>query len=213
MSEIERLHQQRLARTKKAQQDERPDPTEWRPEDNHDYERVEANLSAEHMSSAPMNYRSLADLPPETIAGIEASARADLIRAMDRQGLSPIERGLRTHWQLVVEGYGFRMPEGYVHPEAPDEVKAEGVQRWKRVVEIASDSMAKFMFVVVWRRKFALQRPAPHEIEGPDIVDAEVAECDPIDDVQDHHDWDYETHGGSLGVCKRCGVHSQGWEE
>ena len=42
---------------------------------------------------------------------------------------------------------------------------------------------------------------------------ATQAGCDPLDDNQDHHDWDYETHGGSLGVCKQCGALSQGWEE
>jgi len=33
--------------------------------------------------------------------------------------------------------------------------------------------------------------------------------CDDIDDIQDHHDWD----DASLPVCKRCGALSQAWEE
>lgn len=47
---------------------------------------------------------------------------------------------------------------------------------------------------------------------SPEIAEHPI-ECDPLDDNQDHHDWDYETHGGCLGVCKRCGTLSQGWEE
>jgi hypothetical protein len=34
-------------------------------------------------------------------------------------------------------------------------------------------------------------------------------DCDPIDDIQDHHDWD----DASLATCKRCGTLSQAWEE
>lgn len=144
------------------------DPTEWRPRNNSDWERVEANQQAESMRSLPLHYQSLAQHVPEHIAAIEATARAELIRAMDQQGLYPDERGIRVHWQLVVEGYGFRMPEGFIHPEAPDDVKAEGRRAWKRVVEIASDSMVKFMFVQVWRRRRRLGAgpSQPREIES-----------------------------------------------
>lgn len=37
-------------------------------------------------------------------------------------------------------------------------------------------------------------------------------QCDPMDDIQDHHDWDYGL-GRSLGICKRCGALSSSWEE
>lgn len=137
------------------------DPTEWRPKDNRDYERVEANVASEQMRSQPLRYQSLADEQPGVIAGIEATAKAELIRRMDYHGLYPDERGIRVHWALVVEGNGFRMPEGFVHPEAPDTVKQEGRTAWKRCVEMASDSLTKFIFVQVWRRKNRL--PSPEE--------------------------------------------------
>lgn len=172
--------------------EEQKDPTEWRPKDNRDYERAEANVSAVSMRSEPLNYQSLADFQPGVLAGIEATARADLIRAMESRGLYPDERGIRVRWQLVVEGHGFRMPEGFVHPEAPDEIKIEGRRAWKRVVEMASDSMTKFIFAVVWRRKVLLLPEAPKVLPGkgdgtsdldlpgegsdPDIVDAEIVE-------------------------------------
>ena len=178
MSEIERLHQQRLEREKKQPQGERRDPTEWQPRPNPDYERADANLSATEVRSEPLNYQSLAQYQPGVIAGIEARARGDLVRAMDQRGVTVDERGVRVHWRLVVEGYGFKYPEGFVHPEAPDDVKREGREAWKRIVEQASDSLSKFLFVKVWRRKHSsLSASAPKAIErGEDIVDAEVVE-------------------------------------
>jgi hypothetical protein len=262
MSEIERLHQQRLEREAEAKQrGERKDPTEWRPRGSGE-RQVDANMVAQHVRSEPLNYGSLVG-KEDSIAGIEANARGDLIRAMERQGITVGERGVRSHWQLVVEGYGFPYPEGFVHPEAPDEVKAEGRSAWKRVVEIASDSMQKYLFVKVWRPGTSLppaaepkaiedrsagrwcsqcqQHGSHHTIDHDDfagaandrtpvLVHAEVVEecttcgttdgthvmvedCDDIDDIQDHHDWDYGQHGGTLGVCNRCGALSQGWEE
>lgn len=137
------------------------DPTEWRPKDNRDYERVDANVTAEQKRSQPLRYQSLADYDPGTIAGIEAAAKAGLIRVMDQHGLYPDERGIWVHWALVVGGNGFRMPEGFIHPEAPDDVKQEGRSAWKRCVEMASDSLTKFIFVQVWRRRNRL--PPPEE--------------------------------------------------
>lgn len=254
MSEIERLHQQRLEREGAQPKGERKDPTEWRPRGSSE-QQVDANMQAQHVRSEPLNYGSLVG-KEDSIAGIEATARADLIRAMDRRGITVGERGVRSHWQLVVEGYGFPYPEGFVHPEAPDDVQAEGRSAWRRVVEIASDSMEKYLFVKVWRPKHhALPSAAPKAIEDrsagrwcsqcqqhgshhtidhdefagaandptPALVYVEecttcgttdgthvmVEDCDPIDDIQDHHDWS----DGSLAVCNRCGTHSQAWEE
>lgn len=66
------------------------------------------------------------------------------------------------------------------------------------------------------RGKKPLRRYASVE-EGTATVDlADVVpdpECDLLDDVQDHHDWDYEKHGKPFGICRRCGTLSQGWEE
>lgn len=262
MSEIERLHQQRLAREAEGQQQgERKDPTEWQPPGDRTHHQVDANMEAQHVRSEPLNYGTLTD-PKIDIAAVEALARGDLIRAMESRGITVGERGVRVHWQLVVEGYGFRYPEGFIHPDAPDDVKAEGRRAWKRVVEIASDSMERFLFVKVWREKRAALPPAaPKAIEDrsagrwcdvcqqhgshhtdkhdefvyePDVIDAEIVEengglcktcgqpdgsghvmvedCDPIDDIQDHHDWTYEQPVG-LGVCNRCGTYSQAWEE
>lgn len=148
---------------------ERPDPTEWRPRDNRDWERAQANVSAQHMRSEPLRYQSLAGVAPEDIAGIEATARGDLIRMMERQGLYPDERGIRVQWAMVVDGYGFQMPEGFVHPEAPDEMKREGVAAWKRCVEMASDSMSKFIYAMVWRRRQkVLESTKPIALPGKD---------------------------------------------
>lgn len=167
------------------------DPTEWRPRGDTLHERVDQNVAATKMRSEPLNYGSLVE-KAEDLAGIEANARASLIVAMERSGLTPDERGIRSHWQLVVEGYGFAYPEGFVHPEAPDEVKQKGREAWKRVVEIASDSLDKYLFVKVWRRKVlsaatikALEG-APFQVIGSDdpedIVEAEIVEemSDPV---------------------------------
>lgn len=148
---------------------ERPDPTEWRPEDNSDWVQVSHNIEAQRMRAEPLTYQSLADKVPGDIAGIEAAARGHLIRAMEQQGLYPDERGIRVHWLLAVEGYGFRQPEGFIHPEAPDEVKREGRIAWKRCVEMASDSMSKFIFCMVWRRRpGAIEKTEPKALPGKD---------------------------------------------
>ena len=173
MSELERLHSQRMA--KQAEQAQQPkehrDPAEWRPKDNRDYERVQANVNATSMRSEPLNYGSLAQHDPAELAGIEAMAKGNLIVAMDRSGLYPDERGIRVRWMLVAEGHGFRMPEGFIHPEAPADVQAEGRTAWKRCVEMASDSYQKFIFAMVWRKKFAksaLPQRTMKILEGPD---------------------------------------------
>lgn len=171
MSEIEKRQVEtpvKRTEPKRSEQKREPDdPTEWHPQGDRDYQRVEANQIAVHARSVPLNYGSLADFEPGVIAGIEARARGDLIRTMEQQGVTVDERAVRPHWQLVVEGYGFPYPEGFVHPEAPDEVKAEGKKAWKRAVEIAADSVAKGMFVQVWRRRRGqLPSEQPKQIEG-----------------------------------------------
>jgi hypothetical protein len=166
MGEIERREETSPARQRPTPKAAPKDPTEWRPRPDPDYERVENNLAATNMRSEPLHYQSLADLAPGVIAGIEANARAGLVRTMDQHGVTVDERAVRVHWQLVVEGYGFKMPEGFVHPEAPDEVKQEGRAAWKRSVEMAADSMMKAMFVLVWRRKRGVLPSAPKVIEA-----------------------------------------------
>lgn len=166
MSEIERLHQQRMEREKAKPKNE-PDPTEWRPRDNSEWEWVDCNVRAEQMRSQPMRYQSLAQHSPEVIASIEATGRAELIQAMERQGLFPDERGVRVHWAMVVEGNGFRMPDGFVHPEAPVDVHRRGREAWKRCVEMASDSLSKFIFVKRWV-------PKPRRLEGAEDYPKEL---------------------------------------
>lgn len=168
----------------------RSDPTEWRPRDNSDYEWVDNNLSAEEVRSEPLHYASLAGMDPAVLAGIEANSRGALVQAMDRLGITVDERAVRVHWQLVVEGYGFREPDGFIHPEAPDDVKADGHEAWKRVVQMAADSVHKYLFVNVWRRRRVALPPKPpmlslgeemaHALESAnateDVVDAEIVE-------------------------------------
>jgi hypothetical protein len=163
---------------------ERRDPTEWRPKGSSDT-RVDQNQHAKEVRSEPLNYQSLADFEPGVLAGIEAQARADLIRTMDRLGITVDERAIKVHWRLVVEGYGYPYPDGFVHPDAPDDVQAEGYEAWKRVVKMAADSMTKFVFVKVWRRNNVLPS-APMEIEGKGSfqLGKEYAEHLGIDDMQ-----------------------------
>lgn len=166
MAEIDKVNRG-LTGPHRKPKEERSDPTEWRPKDNSDWQRVSHNVEAQRMRAEPLTYQSLADMPAGTIAGIEANARGDLVRAMEQQGLYPDERGIRVHWLLAVEGYGFRQPEGFIHPEAPDEVKREGRIAWKRCVEIASDSMTKFIFCMVWRKRpSAIDRNKPIALPG-----------------------------------------------
>lgn len=195
MSEIERLHQARLAREAApgskpgGQTRERRDPTEWRPRGDDSCERVDANQHAIEMRSEHLNYESLAEFNPGVLAGIEANQRAALIRAMEGQGLTVDERAVKVHWRLVVEGYGFPYPEGFVHPDAPDDVKADGREAWSRIVKMAGDSLTKFLFVKVWRRRNALPAPEPRALSGAadtpkmqidaasdDVVDAEIVD-------------------------------------
>lgn len=151
-----------------------PDPSEWRPEDNRDWTRENIRVVAEKWRSAPLNYGSLAE-KTDDIAGIEATARVELIRAMEQRGLYPDERGIRMFWRLEAEGYGFAFPEGFVHPEAPDDIKRDGIRAWKRCVEMASDSLQKVIHLMVWRRKHPVAPvlpPAPLAL-GP-VTDFEV---------------------------------------
>lgn len=141
------------------------EPAEWKP-DRGEYEEREARVVAEHMRSVPLNYQSLAAFRPGVLEGIEANARVDLIRAMDQQGLSPDERSIKVHWQLVMEGYGFRMPEGFIHPEAPPEEQTEGRNRWRRACDGAASSLYKAIHCMVWVRK---ARPTK-EIEASDPI-------------------------------------------
>lgn len=191
MGELERLHQARLERERKAREErEAPDPTEWAPKGwRTDWERGDHTVRAKEVrTDRGLRYQSLALVEPGVIAGIEARARGDLVREMDRHGVTVDERALRVEWTLHVVGYGYEMPEGFVHPDAPDNVKAEGRRRWKRVVEIASDSLDKVLFLSVWRRKprpmESLERPVEvRELPAPegdedDVVDAEIVEED-----------------------------------
>jgi hypothetical protein len=195
---------------------EQRDPTEWS-DGTRDWERVDHNVEATAMRSEPLNYGTLVgdnEVVSEVggkILGIEANARAQLVAMMERHGITPDERGIRTHWQLVTEGYGFKMPEGFVHPEAPPEVKQQGREAWKRVVEIASDSVSKFLFVKVWRRKQQRIRPPEEKREllsrvrsagggqrmggieivrtgEEDVVDAEIVEDDVEGEPEDVND-------------------------
>ena len=196
MSELERLHQARMARQAEmaAKPKKHRDPTKWHPKGTSD-NRVQREVHAEQMRSRPLNFGTLTNLLAGGIEGIEATAKRDLVAAMDRADLTPDERGIRVHWQLVVEGYGWKMPEGYVHPEADDDLKAEGRSAWKRCVEMASDSLAKSMWVALWPVRRALPTGSPslerkvefRELPAPegsdDILDAEVVddECNAID--------------------------------
>lgn len=173
---------------------ERRDPTEWQPRGDTLHQRMDANQHAVEVRSEPLHYGTLARFEPGVIEGIEANARGGLVRAMDAQGITVDERAVRVHWQLVVEGYGFPYPEGFVHPEAPEDVQAEGRAAWRRVVGFAADSMEKFLFVKVWRRR-ALPPPSRPAMEieamgepvddvdlplggarADDVVDAEIVE-------------------------------------
>lgn len=167
MSEIERTDNGLAKSGQEQPKGERSDPTEWRPKDDSGWQRVSHNVEAQRVRSDPLIYQSLADKTPGDIAGIEAAARGSLIRTMEQHGLYPDERGIRVHWLLAVEGYGFRQPEGFIHPEAPDEVKREGRIAWKRCVEIASDSMTKFIFCMVWRKRpGAIEKTEPKALPG-----------------------------------------------
>lgn len=189
---------------------ERRDPTEWRPRGDTTHERVDENQHAVEVRSQPLHYGTLAQFQPGVLDAIEANARGGLVRAMDQQGITVDERAVRVHWQLVVEGYGFPYPEGFVHPEAPDDVQAEGRAAWRRVVGFAADSMSKYLFVKVWRRR-ALPSPSRPAMEieamgepvddvdlplGPraDVVDAEI-----VEESHPHGEW---CSGGCGGACQ-----------
>jgi hypothetical protein len=129
-----------------------PKTPTWKP-NTRDYQEVEVAVRADHIRSQPLNYGSLEGLTQDQVMMIERNAARDLRRMFDQQGLTLDERTLRPHWQLVVEGYGFKMPEGYIHPEAPQEAAQEAREGWLRAVNGAADSVLKKIYLTVWRRK------------------------------------------------------------
>lgn len=140
---------------------ERPDPTEWRPRYNSGWERVNANAEP-RKGEEVLRYVSLAGKTPEEVAAIEATAMANVRQKANAIGLSPDERSLRGEWQFHATVYAYPMPEGFVHPEAPADVKREGREAWSRAVQGASDGLLKTIFTVVWRRRAkAIERGTP----------------------------------------------------
>lgn len=137
---------------------EKPSPP-WRP-NRRDFEEVDTVVKAQHIRSTPLQYGSLADMSPDQIDGIERTAMVGIRKTFDQQGLTLDERTLRAHWAFVVEGYGFPMPEGYIHPEAPPETAQEAREGWARSVQGAANSVLKQIFCTVWRRRRALPPPA-----------------------------------------------------
>lgn len=139
------------------------DPTDWRPKDNSDYEEHQITVEPRRWSADPLNYGSLAEAlaaqdANAALEGIEARALADLRQAMNQYRYHPDEKSLRVKWTLTVEGLGWKAPDGFIHPEAPPDIQRESQAAWKRVVEIATDSLSRTIFVRVWRRK---QRALP----------------------------------------------------
>lgn len=143
------------------------DPTTWHPPGDRDYEHVEVRVSPDRVATAPLNYHSLADFDRGVLGGIELQARADLLQTMAQAGLQPDERSIRVHWTLQVEGLAWKAPEGFVHPDASDEMKREGREAWKRAIEMAHDSMGNLLFVKAWRRRRVLGAGPRTAISGP----------------------------------------------
>lgn len=146
-------------------------PPPWKP-NRKDFEEVPYVAKAQHIRSSPLQYGSLARMTSEQIDGIERTAMVGIRKAFDQQGLTLDETTLRAHWAFVVEGYGFPMPEGYIHPEAPPEEAQKAREGWARSVQGAADSVLKQIFLTVWRRK-ALPPPAqPKSLRSRPVLDA-----------------------------------------
>lgn len=147
---------------------EHKDPTEWRPRDNSAWEHVEDTVTGKRITSMPLQYEQISQMEPGAIAAIEANARGQLISQMQRDGFEVDERGVRIRWAVVAEGYGFSMPDGFVHPEAPQEMFQEGRAAWKRAVETATSSINRMFYVRVWRRRSIALPPKTRELpSGP----------------------------------------------